>query len=388
MDATTGASENQSTRQVTFTGPNYGQIAVGDHNVLVMVQHGDRLDALLEPRSPPRLRTPSPRLLPAAFPDLLDREAVLDSAAQSLRARQPLEVHGEPGIGKSSLLRAIAHHALTTAYPDGVIWFPADGRPAPDLLQAVFDALYEWNGLIKPTDAELRIALATRRPLVLIDDVELASDEIERLVNTAPSCTFVVATRERRYWSSPGHSVAISGLPPDEALALFTQRVGRALDAGELDSARATCAALAGHPLRIVQAAAVAEQNQAPKRVAARSQADPSGATLLTHVVPGLPRPSGACCSPCLRWRASRSARSTWARSPAKRTYRARCAGWRLATSRFRRASTGLPGLPPRTRRRRWIGSGNGRSPISSPGRRRARARPTTFSTQARPFSG
>lgn len=61
----------------------------------------------------------------------------------------------------------------------------------------------------------------------MLDDVELERDDLERLMNTAPGCIFVLASPERRLWGE-GRAVALGGLPQNDARALVERELGPA----------------------------------------------------------------------------------------------------------------------------------------------------------------
>ena len=67
-----------------------------------------------------------------------------------------------------------------------------------DLQQLLFEAFYESDEFCKPTEAEIRRGLQDKQALILLDDVHLAQDELEQVIDIAPRAAFVVATRERR----------------------------------------------------------------------------------------------------------------------------------------------------------------------------------------------
>jgi hypothetical protein len=113
-----------------------------------------------------------------------------NQCGQSLHGGQPqlpplknIEAHIE--LGKTVLLRHLAHHSATASFPDGVVYLSARCQPVEDLLPSLFDAFYEsysprsgvgpyGTAPFKPTDAQLRHALQSTRAFIILDDVELA----------------------------------------------------------------------------------------------------------------------------------------------------------------------------------------------------------------------
>jgi hypothetical protein len=187
----------------------------------------------------------------------LDREAAVSAATSAFGPAAPVEVMGEEGIGKTALLGFLAHHPAATAFSDGVVYLSVRDRPVDDLLRSLFDAFYETDLDFHPTDSHVRHALQGKRALVLLDDVTLSREQIEVVLNAAPSCAFVIASGQRVLWAG-GTDVDLRGLPPDDGLALLEQRVGRSLADSERDAGATICEALDGHPLRLVQAASLA----------------------------------------------------------------------------------------------------------------------------------
>jgi hypothetical protein len=139
---------------------------------------------------------------------------------------------------------------------DGVVYLAARHQSSADLLQLIFEAFYESDEICKPTDAEIRRGLQDKQALILLDDVQLAQHELEQVLDIAPHSVFAVATRERCLWGEV-RSIALKGLPVEDAVLFLEREIERALDISEQPAARSLCAALEGHPLRILQAAAI-----------------------------------------------------------------------------------------------------------------------------------
>jgi hypothetical protein len=269
-----------------------GQVAVGNYILQIGSVHGGVVN-FAPPEQQPRPRPrPTPVFLrPRPFPGLLDREAEVGAASASLQSATPVEFHGEAGLGKTTLLRHLAHHPPDTPFPDGVIYLSARHQPVADLLQSLFDAFYESDTPFKPTDAQVRHALQGKQALILLDDVDLARDEVEALMDAAPGCPFLLASPERRLWGE-GHAVALRGLPSDDALTLVERELGRPLTSEERTSAQALCTALEGHPLRILQASAMArEEGRSLAEVAHRTQTPSPAEALTTEALDSLPKP-------------------------------------------------------------------------------------------------
>ena len=213
--------------------------------------------AHIRPRATPILRRP--RLIRG----LLDRRTELAAALSALDAGLPLEVSGEAGIGKTALLRHVAHHPRAASFVDGIVYLSARHQSPVDLGQSIFEAFYESAEICKPTEAEIRRGLQEKQALILLDDVHLAQEELEQVIDIAPQSAFAVATRERCLWGEV-RSIALTGLPVEDAVSLLEREIEHALDASERPAAARLCAALGGHPLRIMQAAAIIRERDVP----------------------------------------------------------------------------------------------------------------------------
>jgi ABC-type dipeptide/oligopeptide/nickel transport system ATPase subunit len=251
-----------------------GQLAVGSHIIQIGSVHGGAVNVLASGQQVvPRLR-PTPILVrPRRFPGFLDRRTETSTATSALQRNLPVGLHGQAGLGKTSLLRHLAYHVSNTLFPDGIIYLAARHFLLPDLLQSLFEHLYESDVPYKPTHAQIHHGLQNIKALVILDDVDLARDQVNALLDTAPACVFILASTERKLWGE-GQVIALRGLPPADALALLERELGRPLTQDERPAAQALCAALHGHPLHLIYAAALArEKGYSLMEIARRVQA-------------------------------------------------------------------------------------------------------------------
>jgi hypothetical protein len=250
-------SASEGTIAAEIAGEISGQVAVGTHIVQVAAQHG----AIVNVAAPERLPTVRPRALPVRvtprdFPDLLGREHELAEVRAAVRDGLAVDVHAAAGMGKTSLLRNLVHRAPELC-EEGVVFLRAAGEQADDIAEALFEAFYEADAPFKPTLLELRRHLGERRALIAVDDLDCDRDEVTELLDTAGACRFLLASTRQCQWGE-GRSLALRGLAPDAALALLERELGRELRAEERERAAEMCRRLAGRPLSIVQAAALA----------------------------------------------------------------------------------------------------------------------------------
>src|SRR5690348_10365894 len=109
------------------------QVAVGNYIVQIGRVEGGVVNILNNAPPPPRLR-PQPVLLrPKAFPGLLDRQMETATLIDALKSQESVECTGEPGAGRTSLLRDLAHQSqLANVFSAGVVYFQVNRQSAPD----------------------------------------------------------------------------------------------------------------------------------------------------------------------------------------------------------------------------------------------------------------
>ena len=270
-------------------GQSHDRVAVGNY----VLQVGSVQGGVVKVPTPAQQPLLGPRPTPVSqrppdLPGLLDRETEIGAAIAALRAATPVAFHGPAGVGKTALLRHLAHRAAGS-FPDGVVYLSARRQAVEDLLQRLFDAFYETDVALKATDVQLRQALHGKQALVVLDDADLAWHDVQALVEAAPGCAFLLAMAERRLWRG-GEAIELWGLPPDDALALFERALGRPLTPEERPVAQAVCNALEGVPLHVLQAAAVVREGDASlAEINRRVQSASPAEALRTQVLAALP---------------------------------------------------------------------------------------------------
>lgn len=232
-----------------------GEIAVSPRVLAFGALHGADLTELPTPvdfslRTPPIVHRPDPVRL-------LDREVEFAEIQGSMAPGVVLHVVGEGGVGKTALLRHLAHSPSTDQSPDGVVYIGCRGLAVGDVLQAIFDAVAIPQAPSKALPEDIADALAALRLLVVLDDVELASSEAEELVAVLESSATVAASRPGI--AIPGAKVVpLGGLPSEASSALLTEMIGQEPSGSDAEAASAIAAAVGGNPQRLVQAGALA----------------------------------------------------------------------------------------------------------------------------------
>ncbi|HET9587273.1 MAG TPA: AAA family ATPase, partial [Anaerolineales bacterium] len=234
-----------------------GQVAVGSYILQMGDVNGGIVNFAAPSEKPTYSRRPSPvKLRPRAFPSLLNREAEFASARTALQGAIPVSIYGEEGIGKTSFVRQLTHLLDTDGFPHGVVYLDSPAGNPDDLLQSLFDAFYESLPEFKPTPTQIRHALRDLNAVIFLDDLNLETDEVLSLLNSAPNSLFVVSSLERALWGE-GQLIPMRGLSETYALALFEREVGHPISEEERKDAHKIVGLLKGHPLHILQAASL-----------------------------------------------------------------------------------------------------------------------------------
>jgi nucleoside phosphorylase/tetratricopeptide (TPR) repeat protein len=213
-----------------------------------------------------------PRQLPGRGGALVGRAAQLSRLDEILlrpaddRARIAV-VTGMAGSGKTALAVDWAHDAAD-AFPDGVLYADARGF-GPDqpldpreilagFLRALGQSRAAEQGSLDERAARFRTALAGRRVLVLLDNVQ-SIEQVRPLLPGTASCAVLITSRERlrglavRYAAEP---VELDRLPAAESVALLRATVGDRADA-DPDATERLAGHCAGLPLALRIAAEV-----------------------------------------------------------------------------------------------------------------------------------
>jgi len=255
-----------------------GQVAVGSYITQMHVQAGAVVN-VQQPGQRPAVR-PRPRpitRLPRPARTFLGRTREREEVLAALGSGHVVELHGRAGAGKTSIVRDLLHRADPRIAHQAVVYVHARGQPRMDLLQLLFEVLYATDGNLQLDQAAVRQHLQGAEALVVFDDIDLPRDEVLALADELPRLTLLVATEEPALLGE-GVTIAVHGLPPDDAVALLESALARErpLVGAERDAAIALCGALDGHPLSILRLAHIARQRpSALEELAASISAGP-----------------------------------------------------------------------------------------------------------------
>ena len=252
--ASTGIERSllDNTIEVRVEGNVSGQMAVGDHNLIVKADHGAIVNILKDAPTIRRRVGPAVPKLRQTGP-LIGREREVADAWSVLQAAQPFEFFAQPGSGKTAVLKYIACMPGGKAV-DGATWNDREEESTADLLQLIFDAFYDSSVPMKPTPGQLREYLQTIRALVVLDDMNVPRERLDALMDAAPQCTFLFASEERNLWSA-GRAEALQGLSFSAAMDLVERALERSLKADEQQVIERLWRAVRGGPLSLIQSA-------------------------------------------------------------------------------------------------------------------------------------
>ncbi|ADB35720.1 transcriptional regulator, SARP family [Kribbella flavida DSM 17836] len=217
----------------TANWPNPGIPAVREPEPEPSEQPGPMAaPALTEPRRPPSQ-------LPLDLPDFSGRERHLEQLRDLVCGRDPVRppiavISGAPGTGKSSLAVRLGH-LVRDSFPDGQIYLDMRGATEPrDPGGALTDLLISLNvpDFAVPADpdrrsAMLRSELASRRVLIILDDVAAAGQVAPLMPGTGASAV-VVTSRNRLMDLAGADPIPLDTFEDGEAAELLQRVAGNA----------------------------------------------------------------------------------------------------------------------------------------------------------------
>jgi hypothetical protein len=242
-----------SSPTISVGGNVEGSIVIGDNNFVVNTNHGTIV--YQQAKLQVRLRDMMPRP-PRAPRSFLGRVRELAELDDLIRNHEPVLVLGEEGVGKTYLLKQAANGDAAQAQPNGVVYLEGIDQVGAvlgweDILQRLFDALFESEPPLKVTLASARTYLSNTSPLVLLDDLVLNEDALDSLADLFPQAP-VLAVPARVLDSEAFEPFQVKPLPLDEAKELLARRAGIDLEEAGPDHLENICTLLNGMPLALV----------------------------------------------------------------------------------------------------------------------------------------
>ncbi|HLO27857.1 MAG TPA: ATP-binding protein [Anaerolineales bacterium] len=182
---------------INVSGNVYGHIITGDNNV---IETHDYYGAVINQQAalPAQRRSfsPKPPRKPIGF---VGRKLELKQMEDLIASATPVIVHGLDGIGKTSLAKQAANSESAKAQPDGVVFLEGLDEAGKllefsDLIQRLFDALFESQPPLKVDMASARTYLSNTQPLVLLSSLSFSAEELHQLPDLFPSSPILIAT--------------------------------------------------------------------------------------------------------------------------------------------------------------------------------------------------
>ena len=229
----------------------------------------ERFDAADPRRAPFTEPAPQPAStesvrLPSPLTRLLGRDAELATVTRMLAddGHRLVTITGPGGIGKSRLAIAAAR-AVETSFPDGVVFVDLAPVIDPELVTTtVANTLGIRDTGEAPIAETLRLALADRRILLVLDNVEQVVEAAPALAALLGATEVSVLATSRILLRVTGEqSIELGPLPPEAAVDLLVERARAVKPDFELTDANAAqvaaiCTALDCAPLALELAAA------------------------------------------------------------------------------------------------------------------------------------
>ncbi len=190
----------------------------------------------------------APTLIPFQFPSLepcfVGREEEISWLLESLHPGKVVAICGPGGIGKSALAAQVVQRLEAGRFPDGIIFHSFYHQPTTaHALERIANSL---NIEPQPTlEAAIRIALAGKKMLLILDGTEDAED-LQAILKLRGSCGVLITSRKRS--DALGSLLNLAPLHEQEAAEAFRKYSGEADDDANV---RGICNILGGWPVAL-----------------------------------------------------------------------------------------------------------------------------------------
>jgi tetratricopeptide (TPR) repeat protein len=197
--------------------------------------------------------------VPPMPPHFIGRDLLVEGLVEQLTSGQSLALSAEglPGVGKTALATALAHHKqVLEHFEDGVLWAGL-GQQAD-----VMSALGQWAAVLGLDESQLveveqrkqavRRAIGQRRLLLVIDDA-WGLEAAEAMRCGGPNCVHLLTSRDKglaRQFAGTAQVMSVPTLEDDLAFALLKAIAPEAY-AADPETARRLAEAVGGLPLAI-----------------------------------------------------------------------------------------------------------------------------------------
>jgi len=236
---------------IQISGNVAGSVVIGDNNFVVNTNHGTIVYQQAAPQVQKRALAPAPPRAPRGF---VNRSVELARLENWIRSNEIVLLHAPDGLGKTALLKQAANSQAARAMPDGVILLEsvdASGQAfgPEDIIQRLFDALFESNPPLKVNATSARTYLSNTRPLVLFDEVPLTPALQNALPDLLPQGALILAADLPT--GGDFERLPVKALPRAEALRLLADKAAITLNNALRQTLDALCALLDDVPLAL-----------------------------------------------------------------------------------------------------------------------------------------
>lgn len=216
---------------IVVQGNVQGSIVNGNNNFVVNTNNGTIVYKQAAPRVAVRTMSPKPPRKPKSF---IGREKELAQLEKWIAGSDPVLLSGQPGLGKTTLAKQAANGPAALSQPNGVVFIESpdqDGKVLSfdDIVQVMFDALFESDPPLKVDVVSARTYLSNVRPLVYLNGVTLTSTDLDNLSSLFPSTPILIESEQSA--SDDDYDVMpLSPLERADSLALLSDHSGITLD--------------------------------------------------------------------------------------------------------------------------------------------------------------
>ena len=210
---------------IQIGGDVTGTIVAGDNNFVVNTNYG----TIVHKQGPQvRLSKFSPKP-PRPSRGFVNRSDELNKLESWIAANEIVLLYAPDGMGKTSLLRQVANSKAGLARPNGVILLEnadIEGQVLgpTDIIQRLFDALFESDPPLKVDTTSARTYLSNTRPLILFDEVPLPAALLHALPDFFPQGAIIITADLPS--SGEFQHLSIGPLPRNEAISLLATKAG------------------------------------------------------------------------------------------------------------------------------------------------------------------
>jgi hypothetical protein len=171
-----------------------------------------------------RSLSPKPPPEPEGF---VGRKRELKQVEDWIAQNKVVIIHGMDGIGKTSLIKQAANSQAAKAQPDGIVFVDAldeEGKLLDfgDLIQRIFDALFESQPHEKVDLSSARTHLSNTQPLVLLNAIALTPQNLSQLQNLFSTAPILIATENVALMRGRPTSLALGPLDREDSLAMLS----------------------------------------------------------------------------------------------------------------------------------------------------------------------